>query len=379
MFSIMVFIVLASVELMAIVAINRLKGMGVFYDPSKVTQNYFDYLAHRDYELGWTSHTEVSGGIKKHTEHAALDGTRSDPLFSVTDLPCVSLFGDSFTWSGEVADGDAWGSLLAAKLKCRVANYGVGGYGTDQAYLRFRSVPPKGGIVYLNHLSENIARNVNQYRNLLYPGTEFSFKPRFVYRDNSIKLLPIPEIAPSNVGDFLKNPGRYLHNEYFLPGGAAGLQAIDFPYSVSLLKAIFWNIHIRARLANKPWYADFYIPNHPSESLDITDGIIRSFVAEAKSRGQIPIVTIIPTCRDLRYYKSRGIFPYDSLRTMISVEGIRYIDFGEEIAKKILASSPDELFNDCSGHFNETGYHYLAEIAFEYMRSDREIWSRLHN
>ena len=32
---------------------------------------------------------------------------------------------------------DGWIERLSHKLGCRVANYGVDGYGTDQAYVRF--------------------------------------------------------------------------------------------------------------------------------------------------------------------------------------------------------------------------------------------------
>src|SRR5262245_4391979 len=162
MYAIMLCIVGSSIELLSVVSIKILKPMGIFYDPSTVTQNYAEYLALRDPHLGW----------RPRIGQAAADGTRNDPAFSITSDPCMSMFGDSFTWSEEVDDDYAWSALLALKVHCRVANYGVGGYGTDQAYLRFKSLPPRGELVFLNHLSENIVRNINQYRNLLYPGAE---------------------------------------------------------------------------------------------------------------------------------------------------------------------------------------------------------------
>ena len=35
---------------------------------------------------------------------------------------------------------DGWVEQLSRKLGCRVANYGVSGYGTDQAYVRFQRI-----------------------------------------------------------------------------------------------------------------------------------------------------------------------------------------------------------------------------------------------
>jgi hypothetical protein len=379
-YAVMLAIVFICIETMSFVAITLIKSrfvfQGVFYDPSVVTQNYDEYLEKRDIKLGWRPPPAPNAWS------TAADGTRHDPGFSIDAQPCLSLFGDSFTWSDRVADKDAWGSILSAKLKCRVANFGVSGFGTDQAFLRFRSFPPKGGVAFLNHLSENIMRNVNQFLNLIYPSNEFDFKPRFVDRNGGVELVPIPEVAAPDIQGFLKDPALYLPNEYFLPDGPSGIQAIKFPYSLVLLKAIFQNHHVYTKLTGIPRYAEFYRPEHPSHGLEVTYGILRSFAREAAARGQIPIVTFVPTCGDLAYFNTTGVFPYDRLTKMIAAQNIRYIDFGEQIAKRIKGSPPKNLYRGtCSSysgyHFNEVGYRLLAEIAFEYLMSNSEIKRRL--
>ena len=363
MYSVMLAIVFVGIEFMSIATITLSKSSGVFYDPSMVSQNYNAYLKQRDGNLGWGP--------------SPADAARHDPVFSIDTRPCLSLFGDSFTWSTGVADENAWGSILAAKLKCRVANFGVGGYGTDQAFLRFRSLPAAGAVVLLNHLSENILRNINQYRNLIYPGHQFAFKPRFVDRNSGVELVPTPEVPASEIQKFLQDPTPYLANEYFLPGGPSGVQEIKFPFSLTIVKATLTNYHIHAKLAGIPRYGDFYGPDHPSHALNVTYGILRSFVLEAAARGQTPIVTLIPTCGDLKYFIAVGVFPYDRLTKMIAAKGIHYIDFGERIAKRIKGSRPDDIYQVCSGHFNEVGNRLLAEITFDYLVSDPEIQQRL--
>jgi hypothetical protein len=385
MYAVTLAIVFICIETMSFVTITLIKSKSVFegvvYDPSRVAQNYDEYLIKRDINLGWGPLPPPSGPIQAEDENTAADGTRHDPVFSIDAQPCLSLFGDSFTWSDHVADKNAWGSILSTKLKCRVANFGVGGYGTDQAFLRFRSLPPKGGVAFLNHLSANITRNVNQYQNLIYPGPYFAFKPRFVDRNGGVELVPIPEVAAPDIRRFLKDPALYLANEYFLPGGPSGVQAIKFPYSLVLLKAIFQNHHVYTKLTGIPRYVEFYRPEHPSHGLDVTYGILRSFAREAAARGQIPVVTFIPTCGDLVYFNTTGVFPYGRLTKMIAAQNIRYIDFGERIAKRIKGSHPKNLYSACSSHsgnhFNEVGYRLLAEIAFEYLMSDSEIKRRL--
>jgi hypothetical protein len=48
-----------------------------------------------------------------------------------------------------------------------VSDYGVSGYGADQAYLRFRRVPDEAPVVILGIFGEGVIRNVNQYRGFL--------------------------------------------------------------------------------------------------------------------------------------------------------------------------------------------------------------------
>ena len=384
MYAIMLTIVFICIEILSLAAINLInlppgsawgKPTGIFYDPSMVTQNYGEYLQKRDINLGWVQRPP-DGPINK-PENTTADGARRDPIFPIGERACVSLFGDSFTWSTGVADKDAWGSLLAVKLRCRVANFGVGGYGTDQAFLRFRLLPPKGRIVFLNHLSENILRNVNQFRNLLYPGHEFMFKPRFVYRNSGIALLSTPDIAASDIRTFLDNPARYLADEYFLPGGPSGVQMIEFPYSLTLLKVALTNYRIHAKLTGVPPYADFYRAEHSSHSLDVTYGILRSFALEAATRDQMPIITLIPTRDDFKFFDTAGVFPYDRLIKMVAAKGIRYIDFGDQIANRIKGSKPEDLYDVRTGHFNEAGNRLLADIAFEELMRDPEAGRRL--
>ena len=67
----------------------------------------------------------------------------------------------------EVAAEDSYPNLLARELGCRVNNFGVGGYGTDQAFLRYRQLAEDSPrFVVLGHYSEDIVRNVNQLRDL---------------------------------------------------------------------------------------------------------------------------------------------------------------------------------------------------------------------
>lgn len=110
----------------------------------------------------------------------------------------LACFGDSFTYGAEVADRACWAHLLELALEDRraeVLNFGVGGFGTDQALLRYRGEGRGLGarVVLIGIMLENIGRNVNRYRPLWFPDSETCVtKPRFALEDGRLALVPNP-------------------------------------------------------------------------------------------------------------------------------------------------------------------------------------------
>ena len=65
------------------------------------------------------------------------DGARTS--FMYKGRPCrINTYGNSFTQCHQVSDGETWQEYLAAHLGEPVRNYGMGGFGTYQAYRRMR-------------------------------------------------------------------------------------------------------------------------------------------------------------------------------------------------------------------------------------------------
>lgn len=356
-------IVLAVLEGLAWLTAIPLRRLGMFYDPDRITQSFDAYVSQRDPMLGWAPRPGMPGIDE--------NGARAVPADAHFDRTCISLFGDSFTWGLTVGDGQTWGTLLARQLGCGVANFGVVGYGSDQAYLRYLERPKTGGIVILDHLTENVLRNVTQFRNLIYPGPELALKPRFVESGDGPALIPVPKIAPGGLEAFLAAPSTVLTQEYFLPGTAEGLPVATFPYLWSVLHAAMQSRQIEAALTGLPTYAAFYTPNHPSRALAVTERIFDEFAATARANGQVPVVTIIPTCRELRHAQKTGAWTYASLAEHARNEGYPFLDFGPELLRRLGEAPPDGIYErvhgTCSGHFNARGYEYLAEIAYAFL------------
>ena len=348
--------VLSCIELLSLGIGRYLERCGVFYR-SRPAEDYAEYLRKRDPVLGWPAPETFDGNLRDAS------GSRIVPAFPNPEVePLISLYGDSFTWSTEVDNEHAWGNVLATMVGRRVANFGVSGYGTDQSFLRFLvNSNDAARIVVLGHLSENILRNVNQFRDLLYPGEGKGFKPRFVLGEGgNLELIPLPKFEPDIYPDAVAYPDKYLDHEFFAPGGESGVVAPAFPWSFSVLGCL-GNAHVRAKLAGRPRYGEFYSPNHSSRALQLTAAIIGRFIDVAKERGKAPVVVIMPTTLDIAHFRRSGRWSYRPLVEMLSRRGIGVIDIGVQITGPAGDRRPEVLFANV--HFNEEGNAAVAGIV----------------
>src|ERR1700704_3678122 len=118
------------------------------------TDSWNNSAAKVDEELGWPSAEAAT------SETRDAKGAKVNSDFTEADEPCLSAYGDSFVWGDDVPLQDGWIEQMSRRLGCRVANYGVSGYGTDQAFLRFRRTRHDGApIVILGLFADNIVRN----------------------------------------------------------------------------------------------------------------------------------------------------------------------------------------------------------------------------
>ena len=129
------------------------------------------------------------------------------------------------------------------------------------------------------------------------------------------------------------------------------------------------HFHVSSKIKGKPRYMQFYDSLHPSRALDVTVKIIETFLKEAKSRNQIPLITIIPTCRDFEYFTLHGVLTYQPLLDQLKEKKINVFDFMLPIASR--KSNFYKLFknNECKNHYNEEGNKLMAEIFVEHLRA----------
>ena len=284
------------------------------YEPPRVSRAEFEsYLENRHPALGWPG---------KNSSELSLTSTgarRSPANEKLADSPvCLSLYGDSFTYASEVKNADAWGNLLAERLRCRVSNYGVPGYGIDQAVLRFMSnTGDDSPVTILGIYPADLQRNLTQWHLLIAgPHAVFSFKPVFTERDGRVKVVGLPDLQFEDYQRLAEDPSLYLKQEYYLPGERGGVVA-EFPYTIALIR-VAWKIFDELSLdriskyPKKPrqwikgqWYDSDGKPD--SHAVSRNDLIVRQFIAECGKRKRRCVVLIIPDWESLDSHITEGI------------------------------------------------------------------------
>lgn len=344
------------------------------YQPPRVSRSEFEsYLVNRHPELGWP-------GKNSPAVNLTSTGARRSPANErLADSPvCLSLYGDSFTYGSEVKDSEAWSNLLAKRLQCRVNNYGVPGYGTDQAVLRFMgNARDDAPVTILGIYPVDLQRNLTQWHLLIAAShAVFSFKPIITERDGRVKLVGLPDLNYEDYQRLAEDPSQYLQDEYYLPGGRGGV-VVEFPYTVALIR-VAWRIFDELRfdrITKYPktprqwirgqWYDSDGNPN--SHAVFRNDLIVRQFVAECSKRKSRCVVLIIPDWESVDSHITEGIpepldWIYRPFKDLVEVWD----------ATSFMASKADDelgicryigVRQDCQGHYNAQGYKLLADYV----------------
>jgi hypothetical protein len=203
----------------------------------------------------------------------------------------IAIVGDSFTFGLEVPYEDTWGPQLeiALGLEWQVLNFGVDGYGVDQAFLKYQLnvLAWHPDIVILGVIEDDFRRTMGVYGFLTFPGWLPFPKPRFVVRDHVLTPLNFP----------LPHPG-FIFTRQFI----TDLPFIECDRS---FQSAEWEWHsyfnaytIRFLLSRFPRWPVLR-PNTDDEAMKSVNGaIFQACLGLARAQGSTPIVVYFPARSD---------------------------------------------------------------------------------
>jgi len=266
--------------------------------------------------------------------------TRGNPLGIIADTPyafdshtqAALFYGDSFV-EGVTPPGTEIPQQLDRMLAhCRVYNYGVGGYGVDQIYLRFKNSHPlfeKPGIIF-GILTEDLYRSVLTIRT--------GPKPYFRIENATLLLQGVP--VDSNPMEWLiRNPPQI--KSYLLAFVVRKLRSLrggDIDYKRTEIERI--------------------------NAL-----IIKEVVREAREN-DLPLLFVVFYARwELHTSDWREVF----LKEQLARWSVPYVDTKEILLRAARSDSMNvsEYYYPVNGHLNERGNRIIAENIAEHLTTGK--------
>lgn len=253
-------------------------------------------------------------------------------------------------------------------------NFGVSGYGIDQAYLRWevegQSYHPD--VVILGLYPAEIGRNleVHHLKNWgLFDGGNAYSKPRFVINsDNELQLVNSPTLTPAELLSKANSFGELPFIEY------------DSIYLNNLNDFIMnpWRVLWIGRLAEANLstnrfnsmdyyqYDDFY--DLSKEAAQVALRIMEKFGDSVRRRGAQFIILNMSQVQDIYHLQHGKPLRYAPLLKELEREWT-VVRTEEEIQKH----SVEKLFVADDGHHASLGSKIVAEVLSNYLRNDKSF------
>ena len=349
------------------------EAVGVISDKHKNITNTFlsqqtNYVIFST-TLGWTIkengiselYQANSSGIRSTKEYMQKP---SDGIFR------ISTFGDSFTHCDDVTNNETWQSIIEnTDVNIEVINFGVGGFGLDQAYLRYLEDGRQynSHIVLIGFMSENIYRNVNVFRPFYFPDTGIPLaKPRFRVEGEKFSLLSNPMHHLDDYKILLSHPQETLFrmgmNDYYYQNRYKS-GGYDWSPTVRLIKILRYTVKNELS-SNSIMINDSY--NEKSEAFRVTIKIFDEFYHEVKKNKSIPIILIFPNEHDVSLYQKQKKKRYSPLLSYLDSQGYRYIDLVE-----IFEQAEIESLFSAKGHYSPFANRLVAKHILNYISQEK--------
>lgn len=332
---------------------------------SRVLDDRSSYVMY-DAALGWTIRPNGQGDLYV-ANSAGLRSVREYARVPSPGVLRVAVFGDSYTHGDDVRNEETWAERLSESgAHLEVLNFGVGGFGTDQALLRFEreGIGFSPRVALLGVRPENIQRVVSVFRPFYAPRTGLPMsKPRFDVVSGELRLLPNPLASREAYEALLTEPfatarrlgahdghySRHLHRHW-----------ADRSATIRLLRLALHETHAALRPNPAPAVVD-----STSEAYAVLTSLLRRFHRHATERGIVPIVVMLPDRDDTAVYLRDGVKGYGPVLRFLRTEGIDVIDVMDAF-ESLDRDSVSQLF---ASHYTPFGNVIVGRFIHEQLRS----------
>jgi hypothetical protein len=321
----------------------------------QIIEGRTQYVAY-DEILGWRIKPGGAFGLYQ----ATTQGIRGEREYSIPhDIKSgrIATFGDSFTHGDEVGNPFTWQAQLEKnEPRYEVINFGVGGYGPDQSYLRYVTEGKRfrAEVVIIGLTTENVFRTVNTFRPFYSSDTGLILsKPRYALENETLSLLPNPISTLGDYKQLFDSPNVVLkkigENDWFYQHRYRSGK-FDWLPSVRLIKMVWYEMLFRQNFSDQ---------SH-GEAFHLTLEILTKFYSEVEGDSSIPIIILYPMRSDLVETMKGRQPPIALLKEALRAKKIRVIDLSKAFEK---GSSETELakYFEPYGHYSPISHGLVAQ------------------
>ena len=294
----------------------------------------------------------------------------------------ISTFGDSYTFCRQVKDSQTWQELLSKDYNQFISNYGVGNYGLDQAYLKFKKINSNKTekIVIFCFVPETICRIQSSWKNYLEFGNLHAFKPYCILKNNKLVIKRNP-LKPINVFKDLKNiinqikiNDRFYKEKYLK-------HYLKAPFVLSFFKNINFNLNIFFQILNYKKIKNIDVMNYKLFPIVMKHNILNShnLYNETKSKKILELL-INKIDKDVLKKKKKCIFLIiPQLFDLKLLSNSNYQSYFKNLNKKFNIIDTTENFKKLNnfekmyiddkygGHLNKNGNKFVSKIVKEFL------------
>lgn len=334
----------------------------------KLLDHASKYIAHHPV-LGWAikpNGADIYHRANSQGFRADKDAELNPPAGKIR----ICAYGDSFIHSDDVQNDEAWLKRLSdIDPRLDTLNFGVPGYGTDQAFLRYQETGTMyhPDIVLIGFMSENPRRNVNVFRPFYNRKTQMPLsKPRFILKEGTLTLLENPLTNISDYQNLLDHQNEVLlrlsRNDYYYHS-TYKKSLLDVSATVRLFKVLkILYLDRPDRMVVKGVY------NTDAEAFKVTMAILEEFYKTVKRDGSRPVLLLIPNRQDLNGIKKHPEKPriYAPYLQAFADKGWLFIDLADMIVNDEKNSNIAGFFGS-GEHYSATGNQRVAEYIYEFL------------
>ncbi|MGQ9786542.1 MAG: hypothetical protein ACUVSJ_08790 [Anaerolineae bacterium] len=333
-----------------------------------------------DAVLGWSIRPNsyiVEDGTPYESNEIGVRAKRSYALIPPLGVTRIAIFGPSFAHADDVALPDSWPYLLeSSRADLEVMNWGVGGYGTDQAFLRYttQGAAYKPHIVIIVYEEDNLRRNVNRYRPFVHPETRLPLtKPVFILDGDGLLLLENPFRSLSTLRHtILENPTHFLDqvcpHDFFCVRERYEPLPADGLFSYRVLRTLVFEMRHRGRLPYLTSWQDSYADPF---QLEVTLRLLTLFAHTVRENGSTPIVLVCAYRPTFEEYAVGNPPMYQGLIDQLRRRGIPVLDLAPEFVAANQGSLDFTGYFAPGGHYNEVGNRIVSQAVLNYLCQEK--------